>query len=101
MSRSKTLKFNNFSHFTSLKFIIFILNNLYCGLWWSVVICGGLWYLDSPLGNDPKVKVKQYIFLYMCILTMGCSKIKLCWCIGHMMSRVLCNILYFLGNASP
>ena len=42
------LKFKNFSHFTSLKFIIFILNNLYCDLWWSVVwsvvICGGLWW---------------------------------------------------------
>ena len=41
------LKFKNFSHFTSLKFIIIILNNLYCGLWWSVVwsvvVCGGLW----------------------------------------------------------
>ena len=47
-SWSKTLKFHNFSHFTSLKFTIFILNNLYCGLWWSVVwsvvICGGLWW---------------------------------------------------------
>ena len=21
-----------------------------CGdLWWSVVVCGGLWYLDSPI----------------------------------------------------
>ena len=49
----KTLKFHNLSHFTTLKFIIVILNTLYCGLWcglwWSVVICGGLWYLDSPL----------------------------------------------------
>ena len=24
---------------------------------------------------------------------MGCSNIKLCWCIGYMMSRVLGNIL--------
>ena len=44
----KTLKFNNFSHFTTLKFIIHIVNILYCGLWWSVVwsvvVCGDLWW---------------------------------------------------------
>ena len=43
-SWSKVLKFHNLSHFTTLKFIIFILNNLYCGLWWSVVWSGGLWW---------------------------------------------------------
>ena len=29
---------------------------------------------------------------------MGCSNIKLCWCIGHMKSRVLVNILCDLGS---
>ena len=35
------------------------------------------------------------VFSCKCILslTMGCSNIKLCWCIGHMMSSVLGNIL--------
>ena len=35
------------------------------------------------------------VFSCKCIfsLTMGCSNIKLCWCIGHMMSRVMGNIL--------
>ena len=35
------------------------------------------------------------VFSCKCIysLTMGCSNIKLCWYIGHMMLRVLGNIL--------
>ena len=35
------------------------------------------------------------VFSCKCIffLTMGCSNFKLCWSIGHMMSRVLGNIL--------
>ena len=51
------------------------------------------------LGNilcdlDPKVKLNN-VFSCKCIfsLTMGCSNIKLYWCIGHMKSRVLVNIL--------
>ena len=48
------------------------------------------------LGNiscdlDPR---SNNVFSSKCIfsLTMGCSNIKLCWCIGHMMERVLGNI---------
>ena len=34
------------------------------------------------------------VFSYKCIFfTMGCSNIILCWCIGHMMLKVLGNIL--------
>ena len=48
--------------------------------------------MQRALGNiscDLKVKVKKCIFS----LAVGCSNIKLYWCIGHMMSRVLVNIL--------
>ena len=33
-------------------------------------------------------------------LTIGCSNMKLCWCIGHMKSGVLGNILCDLGSRS-
>ena len=56
------------------------------------------------LGNilcdlDPKIKVIN-VFSCKCIfsLTMGCSNIKLCWCIGHMKSRVLVSILCDLDS---
>ena len=53
----------NLSHFTTLKFIIFILNNLYCGLWcglwWSVVICGGLWW--SVVFRLTLLVARQYV----------------------------------------
>ena len=41
------------------------------------------------------LKRSNNVFSCKCIfsLTMGCSNIKLCWCIGHMKSRVLVNIL--------
>ena len=41
---------------------------------------------------DPR---SNHVFPCKCIfsLTMGCSNIKLCWCIGHIKSRVLGNIL--------
>ena len=55
--------------------------------------------MSRVLGNvlfdlDPKVKVK-YVVSCKCSfsLTIGCSNIKLCWCIGHMKLRVLGNIL--------
>ena len=37
----------------------------------------------------------NHVFSCKCIfsLTMGCSNIKLCWFISHMMPRVLGNIL--------
>ena len=44
---------------------------------------------------DPKDKVKSNnVFSCYVIfsLTVGCSNIKLCWCIDHMMSKVLGNI---------
>ena len=50
--------------------------------------------------EDPgqTASLDYHVFSCKCIfsLTMGCSNIKLCWCIGHIMSRVLDNILYNL-----
>ena len=35
----------------------------------------------------------QIMYFLVMHLLMGCSNIKLCWCIGHMMLRVLGKIL--------
>ena len=77
--------------------------------------------MSRVLGNilyDPRSRSNN-VFSCKCIfsLTIGCSNIKLCWCIGHMKLRVLGNILcdldplarpwgkgqimYFLRNVSP
>ena len=80
--------------------------------------------MSRVLGNilydlDPQGQGQIMYFFCKCIfsLTIGCSNIKLCWCIGHMKLRVLGDILcdldplarpggqgqiiYFLRNASP
>ena len=57
--------------------------------------------MSRVLGNilcDLERSRSNNVFSCKCILslTMGCSNIKLCWCIGHMKSRVLGNILFDL-----
>ena len=56
--------------------------------------------MKRALGNiscdlDPPKGQGQIMYSCKCIfsLTLGCSNIKLSWCIGHMMSKVLGNIL--------
>ena len=51
--------------------------------------------MSRVLGNILCDLGSNNVFSCKCIfsLTMGCSDIKLCWCIGHMKWRVLGNIL--------
>ena len=55
------------------------------------------YFFLNPMSSSTNVFSCKCIFS----LTMGCSNIKLCWCMGHMMSRVLGNISCDLDPLDP